>query len=186
MKFITPATKEGYIAYVFGISDVENPYLPIEGEWTDWNAGWYQAKLLGATMHPDEVGNDDNSFEPTRTEVANKELNYIQTAEYFILTEYFEWLDQVDPRVREVALMMDSDPPMGCIGVREEFAGQIEGLLLAQSKDGRDFIKLYTQLKAGSKGENMEKHKKEGARIWNMVAMSIKNYFDKISGSFRG
>jgi hypothetical protein len=194
MRYISNEYKEGYVAFVFGVDHVENPYDVQEIKHYDWAAGWLNAKLAGATKHPDQVPDSphEDTFVETRTEIANSVLQTLSAeqreiesaAQYHILTEYYTWLETLDKRAKEVILALDTDPPSGSIGARSKFYGQLEAMLLQKATGGRDFVDLYVQIMSGPHGKHKEVHREEGARIWNITTLAIENYFSRIARKF--
>lgn len=188
MFFVTEQVKEGYVAFVFGLKDTENPYPDGTMAHIEWEAGWAIAKSGDAKIHPDEIGKQRS--EPFSTDrdkkreyppISQEEVSnqFDEIAKYFILTEYLTWLETVvDPRVREIIKALDTEEPSGVVGARQEYQGQMEVMLLLKSKDGYDFVDMYTQLCGGPHKLNAEQHRLEAARIWNIFAMSVKNYVE--------
>jgi hypothetical protein len=99
--------------------------------------------------------------------------------------EYMQWLDSIDPRIKEVALLLDNEQPNGHIGARQQYYGQLEVMLLTRCTTGDDFVNMYTTLLSGPHGDAVYEHRQEAIRIWNITAASIKAYFDKISNKFK-
>lgn len=190
MHFLTERVKEGYVAFVFGLKDNENPYDKNDLPFWEWETGWLIAKHSEAKVHPDEIGKDTSPpYEPNRTteefaKLTPEQLSaqYAEIAKYFVATEYFTWLESIDPRVKEVILALDTEEPSGMVGARQMFQGEMEAMLLARCTDGEDFIKMYVELVSGPHGMDKQFHREEAARIWNIVVVSVKHYLERSYG----
>lgn len=60
------------------------------------------------------------------------------------ISEYWNWLDKIDPRLREIFLALDDEYATGRVGTRQNFEGDMIYRIRKVATDSNDFVTLFT------------------------------------------
>lgn len=88
------------------------------------------------------------------------------------ISEYWDWLSSIDPRLKDIMVALDDELCTGRVGSRQNFKGDFECRLYKVATNDKDFIKLYIQsfelsIKEGSKKEYIIES--EAEKWWNVI-----------------
>lgn len=61
------------------------------------------------------------------------------------LSDYWAWLDKIDPRLMKIFTQLDDENCSGRVGSRATFEGEFEYLIYKVARDHEDFITLFVK-----------------------------------------
>ena len=90
------------------------------------------------------------------------------------ISAYWDWLNTLDPRLRQILVDLDDEHCSGRVGSRQNFDGDLVYRIYSVATGPEDFIDLYTTSFNGSNGGFGSSKIDEARRWWNVITR-VKN-----------
>lgn len=87
------------------------------------------------------------------------------------VTDYWNYLEAIDPRLRECITACDDEMVSGRLYVLAEARGAMQYALIRVSKDEEDFVHLWKQFRARFGEGSTSDHEHEAREYWGVASL---------------